>query len=162
MGILKPDLYFEKIEDIDISQMIKMGIKAILLDIDNTLTEHNNPVPAVGAAGFVKKAIENGMKVCIVSNNSRRRAEDFAGKMGVPFVYKARKPLSAGYKRAIKLLGVKKCEAMTVGDQVFTDIAGGRLFGILTVMVKPIAFSGETGFIRFKRVLEKPFVRKYY
>lgn len=162
MGILKPDLYFEKVEDIDVSQMVKMGIKAILLDIDNTLTEHNNTEPCVGAVGFVKKAMENGMKVCIVSNNTQVRAEEFAGKMGVPFVYKAKKPLSIGYKRAMEILGVKKCEVMTVGDQVFTDIAGGRMFGILTVMVKPISFTGETGFIRFKRLLEKPFVRKFY
>ena len=162
MSIFSPDLYFDSISDIDLHKMADIGIRAILLDIDNTMVTHNNPEPGEMAREFVKAAEDSGIRLCIVSNNSEERAKAFAEKLSLPYVYKARKPLSSGYRRAIKLMGTALRETATVGDQVFTDIMGGKLLGILTVMVKPISYEGETPFIRFKRLAERPFVRKYY
>ena len=50
---------------------------------------------------------------------------------------------------------------MTIGDQLFTDILGAKLFGIRSILVKPIE-PEKTRFFKFKRAMEKPFLPKKY
>ena len=42
----------------------------------------------------------------------------------------------------------------SVGDQIFTDILGGNLFGAKTILVEPM-LAEDGSFFRFKRRLEK-------
>ena len=49
-----------------------------------------------------------------------------------------------------------------VGDQLYTDILGGNIFGAYTILVKPINQEIEPPFVAFKRFLEKPFLRRNY
>ena len=46
MAIFRPTYALKKITDITPSALKKRGIKALVLDVDNTLTTHNNPAPA--------------------------------------------------------------------------------------------------------------------
>jgi predicted HAD superfamily phosphohydrolase YqeG len=45
-----------------------------------------------------------------------------------------------------------------IGDQLLTDVWGGNRSGLTTVLVTPIDLSIEPGFVRFKRLLERPFL----
>jgi predicted HAD superfamily phosphohydrolase YqeG len=57
----------------------------------------------------------------------------------------------------LEILGSKKEETAIIGDQLFTDILGGNLFGIHTVLVKPM--TKEIFFLRqWMRDLEKFFL----
>ena len=70
-----------------------------------------------------------------------------------------KKPLTFGYTKAIKKMGLEKKNVAAVGDQIFTDVLGSNLKGIRSVFVFPIEL--ETGFwFRVKRKIEKFFLPK--
>lgn len=77
--------------------------------------------------------------MCLASNtHNRRRLERVASKLGVPYVQGLPKPRKRCFNRALELLGLTADSVAVVGDQLFTDILGGRRSGIHTIMVQPI------------------------
>ncbi len=156
-----PDLYVENISEITASMLIKMGMEAVVLDIDNTLVPHNDPNPTEEVGKFLDDLRENNVKICVVSNNTYKRVKPFADKIGIPyFVHDALKPRAYGYLEAARIMGIEEGKIAAIGDQIFTDVLGGNRAGCYTILVKPIDISTENPFIRFKRILEKPFIRK--
>lgn len=139
----------------------KMGVEALILDLDNTLTTHNNPHPAYGVPEWLDEMHRAGIKLLIVSNNHAPRVEPFAKTLKLDFVPEGAKPLPKGYNIAVKKFGLPKNKVCAVGDQIFTDILGANLAGIKSVFVYPIEF--ESGFFfKIKRFFEKPFLPKKY
>lgn len=139
----------------------KMGVEALILDLDNTLTTHNNPHPAKGVPEWLDEMRNAGIKLLIVSNNHAPRVEPFAKALKLDFVPEGAKPLPKGYNIAVKKFGLPKERVCAVGDQIFTDILGANLAGIKSVFVYPIEF--ESGFFfKIKRFFEKPFRPKNY
>lgn len=139
----------------------KMGVEALILDLDNTLTTHNNPHPAKGVPEWLDEMRNAGIKLLIVSNNHAPRVEPFAEALKLDFVPEGAKPLPKGYNIAVKKFGLPKEKVCAVGDQIFTDILGANLAGIKSVFVYPIEF--ESGFFfKIKRFFEKPFRPKNF
>jgi HAD superfamily phosphatase (TIGR01668 family) len=137
-----------------------LRVKALLLDVDNTLTTHNNPVPDPSALEWIAAIRAAGIKICIASNNRRSRVEPFAASLGLSCVFRALKPIPLGFLRAARRLGLKPGEFAVVGDQIFTDVLGGNLFGAKTVLLRPIM--PENGpFFRLKRRMETEVIKKY-
>ncbi|EXM39383.1 MAG: YqeG family HAD IIIA-type phosphatase [Ruminococcus sp.] len=155
----KPTYVFDKVKDITPDFLKKHGIKGLLLDLDNTLTTHNNPVVPQSSLDWIELMKQNGVKLMIVSNNHAPRVTPFAQQLGIDFECEGAKPLTFGYSRAIKRLGLKKSEVAAVGDQIFTDIMGSNLKGIRSFFVFPIKPEESLPF-RFKRACEKPFLPK--
>ena len=156
-----PDLYVENISCITASMLIKMGMEAVVLDIDNTLVPHNDPNPTLEVMNFLEDMRENGIKICVVSNNDYDRVAPFAQRIGIEhFVYDALKPRAYGYLKAAEIMGVGAGKTAAIGDQIFTDVWGGNRAGCYSIMVEPIDLKSENVFIKFKRILEKPFLRK--
>ena len=60
--LFKPDFAFYRITDIEISFLKKHDIKGLILDVDNTLTTHDNPVPAEGVVEWIENMKQNGIK----------------------------------------------------------------------------------------------------
>ena len=151
---------FRRVTDIPLSFFAERDIKAVILDVDNTLTSHNNPVPAEGVGQWLFQLKCCGLEVAILSNNSARRVAPFAKKLGLDYVSRACKPLTFGVTRALKKYGLSPNQVVLIGDQIFTDIMGGNLKGVCTILVEP--YELERGcFFRLKRKLEKPVLRKY-
>lgn len=149
-----PNYFFDKIWDIPLSFLKENNIKCLLLDVDNTLTTHDNPDAhqnAVKWLGLVSKA---GIKSVIISNNIEPRVAPFANGLGVQFVCHANKPLSKGAKQAVKITDIPKENMLVIGDQIFTDVLFGKFSNIKTVLVTPME-PEATIFFRFKRWLEK-------
>jgi len=133
----------------------KKNIKGILLDLDNTIIRRD-------ADGFTPEVAEwfsglrgEGFKMGIVSNNSRKRVEAVAGSMSLPAVHRAVKPYIGSFRRALKMLGTSAGETALVGDQIFTDILGGNLTGLYTILVVPMKGREFLGTRLFTRPLEK-------
>ena len=139
----------------------EMGVRAIILDIDNTCTTHDNPVPIEGLFEWLDEMRQNDIKMMIVSNNHAPRVDPFAKLLGLPYVCDGAKPLPKGYREAVRKMGVKKRDVVTIGDQLFTDILGARIFGIKSILVKPIELE-KTKLFKFKRALEIPLLPKSY
>lgn len=154
--LFKPTKAYKSILDIKPQDLIEMGIKAVILDVDNTLTTHNNPEPIKGIDDWLESVRKCGIRLMIVSNNHPPRVEQFAKRLGLDYVADGKKPLPKGMREAIKKFGVSRKEVCAIGDQIFTDILGAKLSGIRSIFVQPIEF--ETSFwFTVKRTIEKPF-----
>lgn len=145
-----------RVWDITPSLLASLQVRGLLLDIDNTLTTHDNPVPAPGVTDWIAQMREADIGLCLVSNNHPPRVAPFAETLGLPYVCEGRKPLSKGYREAVEILGLPKKETAVVGDQIFTDVWGANLFHVPCILVEPMQLE-TTRFFRFKRALEKPF-----
>lgn len=157
--MFKPTYVFDKVGEITPEFLHKKQIKGLLLDLDNTLTTHNNPIPPQSSLDWLDKMRAAGIKLMIVSNNHAPRVTPFAEQLGLEFVSEGKKPLTFGYTRAIKRLGLEKRNVAAVGDQIFTDVLGSNLKGIRSIFVFPIEPETSLPF-RFKRAIEKAFLPK--
>lgn len=155
---LTPDLFVNSIMDIPLKELIKKGKKNIILDLDNTITEWNNPEIKEDIVMWFECLSQYGISACLVSNNNGSRVREVAGKLGVPFVARATKPRRRAFKSAMNVLNCLPEESVVVGDQLFTDILGGNRMGIFTILVPPLSsreFIGTKIMRRFERVALK-------
>lgn len=60
---------FRKASDITPQKLKELGIKGLILDLDNTLTTHDNPVPSDGILEWLDCMKKNNIRLMIVSNN---------------------------------------------------------------------------------------------
>ncbi len=139
MSLLNPDLYYSSVHAVDLGALARSGVRALLLDLDNTLLPRDtNTVPEElkeWAAGLR----ESGFSVCLVSNNWHERVHHVASELGFDLVDKAVKPLPFAFLAALRLEGATAREAAVIGDQLFTDILGGNMLGMRTVLVAPLS-----------------------
>lgn len=156
-----PKLYVENIGSITASMLSKMGMEAVVLDIDNTLVPHDDPNPTDDVKKFLADMGAGGIKICVVSNNNMGRVKPFCERLGIDyFVSDALKPRAYGYLKASEVMGVRSDKMVAIGDQIFTDVWGGNRAGCYTILVKPIDTLNEPFYIKLKRVLEKPFIKR--
>lgn len=161
---LKADLKIKNVYDIDTKMLKNKGIKGILFDIDNTLEEYATELPSEKTLDFFRKLDEEGFKIGIVSNAKYLRVVKFV--RGFPSkefpalhcIAHAGKPFRKAFRVLSSKMDLKRTEIAMVGDQLFTDIWGGNRAKCLTVLVEPINPKIEPKFVRFKRLLEKPFM----
>lgn len=145
--------------DITPELLHKMGVKGLLLDIDNTLTTHDNPVPADGVLSWIASIKAAGIQMRLVSNNHPPRVEPFAELLGISCVCESKKPLSKGFTQAMQEMRLSKDVLCVIGDQIYTDILGANWFHVKSIYVKPMELE-KTCFFKCKRFLEKPFLPK--
>ena len=155
-----PDYSHKAVDDIDVQELYESGIRYALLDIDNTIVPYTSPFPDDKALKFLKSLSDNGIRYCFVSNNNKNRVEEFNKYIGVPVYPRAKNPLLFGIDKAMRDFGAVKENTVLIGDQIFTDMWGGKRAGILTVLVEPIE-ECESLFFRFKRYFEKKVIRRY-
>lgn len=160
--LLTPEYIFRRVEAITPEFLRRLGITALVLDVDNTLTGDGSQQLDAGVSAWLDTMRAAGISLTIVSNNTARRVAPFAGRIGLAFVPMACKPLPVGLAVARRRLGVPRCRMAMVGDQIFTDRMAAGLYGIRCLYVLPRTPHDKTRGVRFKRKLEAPFVRRYY
>jgi HAD superfamily phosphatase (TIGR01668 family) len=160
MAWLHPAIHLHRVTDIRGELLAERGIRALFLDLDNTLTTHNNPIPDRAVLAWLHEMKALGVTLVLVSNNKAKRVRPFAEELGLPFTSRALKPLPWGFMRTARELGLPPAAVAVVGDQLFTDILGGNLFGAPTSLVD--LMEPETGwFFRLKRRIERRLLRKH-
>lgn len=160
MPICKPDLIKRRITDITVDELTAMHIKAMLLDVDNTLTTHDSQVLTDAVRHWLDTMKEAGFALMIVSNAREERVKPFADNIGLPFEFRAKKPLGCGFSRAVKRLNLSKKDCMVIGDQLFTDLLGAKWSGIRVAQVMPIELEYGKPFMMFKRRLERVLMKQ--
>lgn len=158
MSLFYPTCSVRRASDITPQLLRELGVKALLLDVDNTLTTHGNPVPEENILAWLEDMRASGTQLMILSNNTRERVSLFAGRLGLAFEASGAKPLRGGFRRCCERLGLAGEEVAIVGDQLFTDIAGANRFGVKSILVEPLELEKGILFI-IKRVLERPFLK---
>ncbi len=159
--IFLPDFIFNTYRDLTPQFLLERNINTLVLDIDNTLVPYEVATPTDELYKWFASLDENGINIAFVSNNGRERVELFNEKLSYVAFYKSKKPLLKAIKRALKILGTNAQSTALMGDQIFTDMLAGNRMGFTTVLLPPIKDKTDA-FTRFKRVLEKPIVKKYY
>lgn len=158
--LLKPDIKLRGITDITVELLHKFNIKALLLDVDNTMSTHHGTILTEGLMEWIAKMQQSGIKLMVLSNSKRKRIEPLAARIGLPFISLGCKPLPTGYLRGVKKLGEKRKNVAIVGDQIFTDILGGKIVGVKTILLTPIKLEDGWSF-KVRRKLEKKLYKKY-
>lgn len=156
--ILYPDMWAQNAYSIDYTLLYHKGYRGIIFDIDNTLVFPNAPSD-VRSRDLVSTLQKMGFKTIILSNNTGKRATQFAKEVGADVVTGARKPLPGKYKKAMTLMGTNEDTTLCIGDQIFTDIWGANAAHICSILTDPLT-KQEFFLIRIKRILEKPFRAK--
>lgn len=154
MKIFRPDFYLENIFSVTPDFCVNQGIKALLLDVDNTLCIFHTDYPLDGILDWIEKMQESGIKLYILSNAKGDRLKRFAEKVNLPYFYMSMKPLPFKIKKAVKNLNFKRSETALIGDQIFTDILGGNLAGTKTVLLDYIQAEASK-FFKIKRYFER-------
>ncbi len=157
---LYPTTYVKSIYEIDILKLKSEGIKGIIFDIDNTLVPYDEVEPNERIILFFQKLRQNDFKITLVSNNTQDRVVRFNEKLKVFALHDAHKPLTRNFKKALTLMECKKEEAVIVGDQIFTDVYGGNMTGIRTILVQPVSDKDEW-ITKIKRGLERKIIECY-
>lgn len=153
--IFKPKFILNNITDITLEFLKENSIKGLLVDVDNTLTiAHANPTLKNGVEVWLENMKDNGIEVIILSNAKKERIKHFAGKVGLDFIGLSLKPLPFNYIKGAKALNLKRKETAIVGDQIFTDILGGKLSGVQTILVTDITPEDKLSF-KIRRKIEK-------
>lgn len=158
-GLFKIDIALKSVHSITPELLGENNISGLLLDLDNTLTTHDNPRPADGVIEWIETMKESGIKMLIVSNNHFERVKPFADKLGLEFICEGKKPLSDGFNRAQKRMNIPFKNLAVVGDQIFTDVLGANIRRVRCIYVFPIE-NEKKGFLKFKRKIEVPFLPK--
>lgn len=149
-----PDEHVKSILEITPEQLKSRGIKGIITDLDNTLVEWDRPNATPALIKWFEELKKQNILVTIVSNNNKERVGAFADPLDIPFIFQARKPLAKAFKKAITQMGIKKEEAVVIGDQLLTDVLGGNRSGFHTILVVPVAQT-DGFFTKFNRFAER-------
>ena len=157
---LYPNGYFESVRDIKIEYLKENEIKAIILDVDNTLIDYYRNFQD-GTIEWVNEAKRNGIKFCILSNSNKlEKVKQVAKQIDVPYFYFAKKPLKGGFKKAKKLLNIEEKNIAVVGDQIMTDVLGANRCKMFSILVNPI-MEKDIIITRIKRPIENLIIRSY-
>lgn len=161
-----PYEYTQSVFQIDYQKLYDRGFRGIIFDIDNTLVHHGDS-STLEIDDLFRRIQGIGLKTILLSNNDRERTERFIKNIDTPYICDADKPEPGNYLKAVKLLGIKKEEAVVVGDQIFTDILGANRSKLASILVRFIRLDNEKS-IGKRRYLEYAILecwkhnRKYY
>lgn len=135
--MFSPDLYYTNVTAIDLGALESDGIRYLLIDLDNTLLPRDRTDFPPEISSWVSALGQRGMAACLVSNNWHAHVAGLARDLGLPMVAKALKPFPSAFRKGLRTLGGTPGQTAVIGDQVFTDILGGNLLGMTTVLVTP-------------------------
>ena len=159
--LITPEYVFKDVTHITPEWLTAKGIKALVLDIDNTLTADRSQELPEQVAGWLDTMRKSGVKLTIVSNGAEKRVRPFAQKLGLAYLYRAAKPLPFALMAAQRRMGVKRKQMAMVGDQLYADRMAAALYGIPGLMVVPRGPDLGAQVI-LKRKWEKRHWQEYY
>ena len=141
--------------DLRPGELCQMGIKLLLIDLDNTLSPYKKDLPSGEVIKWIASLKAEGIEPFILSNNRGDRPKVFADALGIGYIRGAKKPFTAALRSVLEKKGIRSSEAALVGDQIYTDVLCAKMAGITAILVQPISLSNPLLAVRY--VLELPF-----
>ena len=118
MKTLVPDYVFPSFSAVTPQFLRENGIKALLSDVDNTLSPYEDAKPSEEVIRFIEELHQNGIKIALVSNNHYDRITLYNSEIGLPAFFDAGKPSRKAYFKAAKALAEKLQKHIT--DNFYT------------------------------------------
>lgn len=154
-----PKLQVKRVTNITIDVLKQNNIKAVILDVDNTLIDLDRK-PLEGIENWINVLKKNDVKICIASNSMKKeKIEKIAKMLDVRYVYFSTKPLKRGLKKARAILGVDNENIAEVGDQIFTDVLAANRMKMFSILTEPIS-EEKVKINKLKRKIEKRILNK--
>ena len=157
---IKPDYNLKSIYDIDLEDLKRQGLNAMLFDLDSTLMASKSGVYSQKVLDWLDK-VRKDFFIAVVSNNKNplyiekvKKVSDF------PLLFNAAKPETKFVIEFLKQHNVDKEKAVLVGDRPLTDVLCGKRLGCKTILVDSITADSEKKIVRFVRALERITVKK--
>ena len=139
---LVPDGVYESYRQITPELLQSRGIRLLLSDL--------------AVRDWLGRLQAAGIRVMILSNNrSPRRVEQFCRDLGITYVGHAKKPQTAGFRRAMDQAGTDPAHTAMLGDKLLTDMLGANLSGVTALMVEP-AGGARTPWQKVLHALQAP------
>ena len=157
---LVPEYRYDTFDQVTAEFLVSIGVKGVLLDIDNTLEPYEHDLPGEHVIRWLASLNEVGIRTAIVSNNNKERVELFNRSIGMPAYAKAGKPFKKNLVKAMADIGCKREEVIFIGDQILTDVWAAHNAGIPAILVPPINDRRDP-LTKFKRLIEKPILKMY-
>lgn len=86
MAVFKPTGTLHRVTDITPELLGAMHIRALVLDVDNTMAPHGDQTPYTGVLEWTKRMTAAGVRLVVVSNNYKKRVAPFAAQFSLPYV----------------------------------------------------------------------------
>lgn len=157
---LKPDYNLKSIYNIDLDELQRIGVKAILFDLDSTLMASKSGTYSDETYSFIRN-VEEKFFIAVISNNKN---PEYIKKVKAithfPILFEANKPGTAIVRRFLKDYNIDPKDCILVGDRPLTDILCGKLLGCKTILVDSITADTEPKIVRFVRALERLSIKK--
>ena len=103
-----PEYIFRTFDEASADFLYNIGVRGIILDVDNTLEPYENALPGEKVTVWLNSLKERGISASIVSNNNRDRIELFNSELKLPAYYKAKKPFKKNLIRAMADMNTTK------------------------------------------------------
>lgn len=132
------------------------GIDTLFMDFDNTIVPYSTNEPTPEMKQWLLDLVASDIFPCVVSNSHKDRVKIFCDGYGIPCITHSYKPFGKGISRALTAHQKSASTTALVGDQIFTDVLGGNLHGLTSILVKPIALTNI--FLQLRYVIEQPFI----
>jgi HAD superfamily phosphatase (TIGR01668 family) len=149
---LAPREHVDNLLMITPQHLMKMGIRGIAADLDNTLLPWKDDVFLPEVLAWIQEFKNTGFKICIISNAKPGRVKELTKILDVPGVWKAVKPSKSAFRKALDILELKPSEIAMIGDQIFTDTLGGNRAGFYTILVNPLEKKEFVGTMLVRKV----------
>ena len=158
--LLTPDYMFATYRDISPEFLAGLGIRALLIDIDNTLAPYEQAEPDEAIIAWFDGLRAAGISASLISNNHPPRVELFNRTLGLDAYPDSHKPSGKVLRLAMSKMGSDENSTAVIGDQLLTDALAAHRLGLRAIIVPPIKDKTSL-FFKFKRRLERPYIRRY-
>ena len=126
--LVTPEYVFKDVTHITPEWLAQKGIRALVLDIDNTLTADRSQELPEEVAGWLEAMRRAGVKLTIVSNGAEKRVRPFAEKLGLAYLYRSAKPLPFALGVARRRMQVKRRDGHGGRPALCRPDGGGALW----------------------------------
>ena len=151
--LIYPNSYLKNVQEITIEFLNKNQIKALILDVDNTLIDYYKKL-SDDIIKWAEDLKNQGVKLYILSNtNKKQKVQNVAEKLNIKYKMFAKKPSKKGFMQICEELKLKPENIGVVGDQIFTDVIGGNRCKMYTILVDPVS-KKDYWYTAWKRPIE--------
>lgn len=152
---LLPRVVVSRLTDVTPAMLRELGVRALLLDFDNTIVPYTTDAPTEAMARWLRELPEAGIFLAVVSNSRKDRVVRFCRAAGLPCITHSRKPFQKGIGQAMARFQLEPSATALAGDQIFTDVLGANCGGLTSILVTPIHLHNV--WLKLRYGLEQPF-----
>lgn len=135
--IIKPDIEVSSVIDLteeEIDRLVYVyGIKGVILDVDETIRYGYNDITYDNNKWL--DMLTSKLRVIVVSNGIDSEIEKRLKEKNIEYIGFAHKPLKKNFIKACKRLELESHEIVVIGDDILSDIYGGKRNNMYTIKI---------------------------